>query len=289
MAVTTFVPQVWGAAVLTALSESLTYGSERCTNRDYDGDVSEYGGSVKITTAGDVTIGDYTAYVPYTPAQASTTTVDLPINQRKFWNFMLDDVDRAQVRNDGDLIGKLSARAAHQLRNTADKYVAAQMAAGVAVGNQIAEQTIAPTAFVDAYDKVLLPLRQKLSDASVPTEGRFLVVTPAFHNLLLKDSRFIAAGDGTSAEVRQNGYVGRAAGFDIFETTAANAPDGPGAGAGKLIVAGHPSATTYAEQISKVEAVRMTDRFTDQMRGLHMYGALVIRPTALATADVVVS
>ncbi|MFF0398276.1 N4-gp56 family major capsid protein [Streptomyces sp. NPDC005248] len=283
MAVSSFVPTVWGSAVLTALDESLTYGSERCSNRDYDGDVSEYGGTVKITTAGDVTIGDYVPYTAYTPGQASTTTVDMPINQRKFWNFMLDDVDRAQVRDDGDLVGKLSARAAQQLKNTADAYVAAQMAAGVAAGNQIAELTV--TTAADAYDKVILPLRQKLSEASVPTEGRFLIVTPAFHTKLLGDARFVAAGDGTSDAVRQNGFVGRAAGFEIFESV--NAPNGPGVGAGKLIMAGHPSATTYAEQISKVEAVRMTDRFTDQMRGLYLYGALVIRPTALATADVV--
>jgi hypothetical protein len=283
MAVNSFVPTVWGAAVLTALSESLTYGSERCSNRDYDGDVSEYGGTVKITTAGDVTIGDYVPYTAYTPGQASTTTVDMPINQRKFWNFMLDDVDRAQVRDDGDLVGKLSTRAAQQLKNTADRYVAAQMAAGVAAGNQIAELTVSTA--TDAYDKVLLPLRQKLSEASVPTEDRFLIVTPAFHNKLLADNRFVAAGDATAADVRQNGFVGRAAGFDIFESV--NAPDGPGAGAGKLIVAGHPSATTYAEQISKVEAIRMPDRFVDQLRGLYLYGSLVIRPTALATADVV--
>ncbi|MET8124194.1 N4-gp56 family major capsid protein [Streptomyces sp. NPDC005065] len=283
MAVSSFVPTVWGSAVLTALSESLTYGSERCSNRDYEGDVSEYGGTVKITTAGDVTVGDYVPYTAYTPGQASTTTVDMLINQRKFWNFMLDDVDRAQVRDDGDLVGKLSARAAQQLKNTADAYVAAQMAAGVAVGNQIAELTV--TTAADAYDKVVLPLRQKLSEASVPTEGRFLIVTPAFHTKLLGDARFVAAGDSTGAEVRQNGFVGRAAGFEIFESV--NAPNGPGAGAGKLVMAGHPSATTFAEQISKVEAIRMPDRFVDQMRGLFLYGALVIRPTALATADVV--
>ncbi len=47
-------------------------------------------------------------------------------------------------------------------------------------------------------------------------------------------------------------------------------------------------AFTYAEQIVSVEAQRMERRFADMVKGLHVYGGKVIRPTALVAADVVI-
>ena len=48
------------------------------------------------------------------------------------------------------------------------------------------------------------------------------------------------------------------------------------------IMAGHPSAITYAAQLTKVEALRPQLRFADAVKGLNLYGALVVRPQNLA-------
>jgi len=45
-------------------------------------------------------------------------------------------------------------------------------------------------------------------------------------------------------------------------------------------------AWSYAEQISSVEGYRPQARFADAVKGLHLYGAKVVRPTALAVAPV---
>lgn len=58
------------------------------------------------------------------------------------------------------------------------------------------------------------------------------------------------------------------------------------AGGGQVAIAGSRIATTYAEQINKVEAFRPEKRFADALKGLHLYGAKVIRPEALVTASV---
>jgi hypothetical protein len=60
-------------------------------------------------------------------------------------------------------------------------------------------------------------------------------------------------------------------------------------GGGQVAVAGSSIATSYAEQIAKVEAFRPQKRFADALKGLHLYGSKVVRDTALATADVTVS
>ena len=54
---------------------------------------------------------------------------------------------------------------------------------------------------------------------------------------------------------------------------------------GGLAIAGHMVATTYAEQIVSVEAMRLHNVFADGVRGLHVYGAAVTRPTAIAVAE----
>jgi hypothetical protein len=48
------------------------------------------------------------------------------------------------------------------------------------------------------------------------------------------------------------------------------------------IIAGHPMAISFAEQINKVEAFRPERRFADAMKGLHLYGAKLVRNTAIA-------
>jgi len=52
------------------------------------------------------------------------------------------------------------------------------------------------------------------------------------------------------------------------------------------IIAGHSMALTFAEQINKTEAYRPESSFSDAIKGLHLYGAKVVRPEALAVQDV---
>jgi hypothetical protein len=60
---------------------------------------------------------------------------------------------------------------------------------------------------------------------------------------------------------------------------------GTGGAVSNFVVAGHQIATTYAEQINKVEAYRPQNSFADAIKGLHLYGAKVARPEALAVMD----
>ncbi|MFF8942564.1 P22 coat protein - protein 5 domain protein [Streptomyces sp. NPDC014864] len=279
MALTNFVPEVYAASTLAALDEALAYGSDGVTNRDFEGEVSEFGGSVVINTVADPTIEGYTPYTDMTGGNAATSPQTMNIDQRKAWSLNIDDVDRAQARDDADFVAKVSARAAHLLAKTADAYIAAQMASAVTPGSEVTVDAAA-----DAYD-LLVDLRTELSENETPIEGRWVVVTPAFHGFLLKDPRFVSSGDALGGVTRSNGVVGNAAGFTVLESN--QVPNGPGAGAGRLLIAGHGVATTYADQITKVEGLRHPKQFVDILRGLHVYGAKVVRPEALVARDVI--
>ena len=117
-----------------------------------------------------------------------------------------------------------------------------------------------------------------LDEDKVPATGRWVIVPPWFHGLLLNDAKFVATGGSNAEATLRNGMIGEAAGFSIIKSN--NVPNTTGAK--YRIVAGHPMAWSYAEQISSVEAYRPERRFADAMKGLHLYGAKIVRATCLA-------
>ncbi|WP_228979702.1 N4-gp56 family major capsid protein [Streptomyces sp. DH12] len=283
MAISAFKPEVWNADLLVALEKSLVYAAPGVVNREYEGDIAQYGDTVHIVGLADPTIGNYTPHVDIVIEDVDDTDSTLVIDQAKYFAFEVDDVEKRQAMNGGAVLTEQARKAAYKLRDVADQYVAGLMAAGVDAGNLIAEQTLAAPA--DAYD-LLVDLGVVLDEDNVPEERRWAVVTPAFYGLLLKDDRFVSTGDAAAAATRANGRVGEAAGFTIHKSN--NAPNGPGAGAGKLVIAGYNGAVTYAEQINKTEATRKEKGFADIVKGLHLYGAKVIRSTGIAAADVII-
>jgi len=129
----------------------------------------------------------------------------------------------------------------------------------------------------NAYE-YLVDLGVKLDENNVPTTGRFTIVPAWFHGLLLKDDRFVRSGTTTGDQRLMNGEVGEAAGFTILKSN--NVPNTTGTK--YKIIAGHRMATAYVEQILDVQTYKPEKRFGDAVKGLHVYGAKVVRPTALA-------
>jgi len=283
MTVANFRPTIWSARILTNLSRTTV--ASGIVNRDYEGDTAN-AEAVKITSIVDPTITAYTG-ADMTPEDIDDATRTLSLDQKKAFNFYLDDVDKAQVANSGALMAAAIDRASYGLRNALDSYILGLLAAGASDSgpdHDVAEATISTAS--GAYD-ALVNWAVLLDEADVPEENRFAVVSPKFHGLLQKDSRFIAAGDAAGAGVRADGRIGFAAGLEVFKSN--NLPAGPGAGAGTYQIVGSRYACTLAEQINKVEAYRAEKSFKDGVKGLHVYGAKVTRPTALVAADVIVS
>ncbi|MDX2077852.1 MAG: P22 phage major capsid protein family protein [bacterium] len=279
MAITHFIPTVWAASLLAALDGALVYAQEEVCNRDYDGDIQGVGDKVKINSIGDVTIKSYTKNTDIdAPQELTSAQQELVINQAHYFNFAVDDVERVQSKP--DVLQEAMRRSAHGLRNTADSYVAGLMKDGVAVGNTIGSDTTPKTdlgTIGNAYN-YLVDLAVLLDKTDTPDFGRFVIVPPWFHGLLLKDDRFIKTGSDLSADILRNGQVGEAAGFRILKSN--NVPNT--ANAKYKIIAGHSVATSYVEQILEVQAFRPERRFSDAIKGLHVYGAKVVRANSLA-------
>ncbi len=273
----TFIPTVWAARLLTALEKSLVYGQRGVCNRDYEGEIREAGNTVKIGSVGDVTIGDYTKDTDIDDPEVLTDSdLTLVIDQQKYFNFYVDSIDRAQ--QNVNVLDTAMRHSAWGLREKADAFLATTMDAAVPTGNKIGSVTTPKVPTKDDAYEYLVDLGVLLDEADVPLEGRFVVVPAWFHGLLLKDERFVKAGTSRSDSALANGEVGEAAGLSILKSN-----NDPNTTAPKYtLIAGHSIATAYVEQIVDLQTYQPEKRFGDAVKGLHVYGSKVVRPTALA-------
>jgi len=281
MAVTNFVPDIWSAQIQVALRKKQV--AANLVNRNYEGEIRRMGDSVKITSIDDVTIGSYTAHTDIDWEAIDDSTRTLTINQAKYFAIQLDDIEKAQAVDGGAALNQAIDNATYQLRDAADTFLLAAMNTAVQGGaNDLGTVPIHTTA-KNLYD-TFVDLAVTLDVDNVPEEGRFAVVSPSLHGRLLKLDTFITPGDQAAPAARLNGFIGSIAGLDIYKSN--NMPAVTDVNAtGGLAIAGHMVATTYAEQIVSVEAMRLHNVFADGVRGLHVYGAAVTRPTAIAVAE----
>lgn len=281
MSIASFVPEVWSKKLLSSLKKSHVFGAPDVVNTDYEGEIAEAGDTVQINSVSRPTISTYVPGVTsITPEQLTTAQRTLVVDQAKYFAFEVDDVDKRQAS--GDVMSEALVEAGYGLRDVADIYLEALMRAGVASANALGTVAVPTGTPTNAYDNLLIPLSVLLDEANVPAEGRFAIVPPWVHGRLRRDDRFIRAdASGQTSVTARGGVVGEAAGFTVKVSN--NCP--LLTGDDYSVIAGHKMATSYAEQINKTEAYRPEDSFSDAIKGLHLYGAKVVRPTALATAS----
>lgn len=281
MAVTTFIPELWSARLLYALDKS--HVATNLVNRNYEGIIANQGDTVHINSIGAITVKDYTKNTDIAAPDALTTTDQtLVIDQCKYFNFQVDDVDKVQAA--GDMIDTAMGRAAYALADVSDAFLLKTIANGVASANKIgAKATLTALTASNVYENIV-KMRTLLDKANVPTTGRTIVVPPEVYALLLLDDRFAKSGSDSGQNALLNGMVGRVAGFDVFmSNNCVSGTDGSsGSTAYFVITAQVASATTYAEQIIKTEGYRMESRFADGVKGLHVYGAKVTDGSQIA-------
>lgn len=273
MSVATFIPEVWSARLISHLDKNHVFAN--LVNRDYEGEISEYGDTVHIGSIGNITIKKYNKTDIDDPEELSMSDQTLVIDQGEYFNFGIDDVDAAQVR--APLMDKAMARAAYGLSDAVDKFLADKMAteAGIQIGSTGAPIDFS-TGATKAYD-TLVQVKVAMDKANIPKAGRWIVVPPEFEGLMLLDPRFATSFGPEANDRLVNGLVARGAGFDIYVSNNVKF------GAGKYeMIASTNETTTYAEQIIKTEAYRPEKRFKDAIKGLHVYGAKVTQGAGIA-------
>lgn len=264
------------------------------------------GDTVRITGIGDITVSDYTKDTDIAAPQALTDAAStLTIEKAKYFNLALDDVDQRQAAAK-DIFDTASERAAYQIADSIDSYIAG-FYTNVSSANTLGSSGSPITPVVPTNTNVgngttvydyLVQLNQLLTQSLLPKTGRYVVVPPWITTLLMTDIRFtgfnteaarqsllsgkLDASDGKLGDA----FVGRINGMDVYESNNATHLSGTAGitGSTDVLFGGHVMGMTYAENLVTVEKYRPPYRFADALKGLHLFGAKVTRPAALAVA-----
>lgn len=275
MAVTNFIPEVWAASILENFHNQAVLTG--LTNREYEGQLTS-GSKIHIPGIVDVTVKDYKTGVakdadnnpiPRTtePDEVADTGIDLSVDQEKSFDFLVDDIDRAQSKYSFDAY---TESAAIGLVEDAETYLTTKVATG---GTAVTGLT-APTDWASAY-AVVLGVRGALTAAKVPQSQRVLLINAKFEQFLLSDGSKLTAFDkSNTTDGLREATIGRLLGFDVITTPWLDNTNATAIGLWTPAVA-------YVSQVDKMESMRAEKKFADRVRGLHVYGAGILRPTAV--------
>lgn len=275
MSIQSFIPTVWAAGLLKTLRDEHVY--KQCTNQDYEGEVGDYGSSVKINSLGRVTTFAVTRNADITAAEELDMEGQyLIIDTARGFNFAVDDIDKRQAR--GEFMSEAMTEAAWSLAEDADNYIGSLIQAGA--GLTVTAATVGVGAGeTSLYDKIV-EMGLALDETNTPPNGRWVVVPMWAHAMLKVDERFTGFGTDRSRATIRGEAIGMIDNFTIYKSN-----NVPRDSSEYSILAGYKGAVTFAEQIKKTEAYQPHLRFNDAVKGLHVYGGKVTRPSNLVRFD----
>jgi hypothetical protein len=293
-----FMPSVYSKKVLNFFRKASV--AEAITNTDYSGEINAYGDSVKIIKEPEITVYTYERGADVTQTKLTDQETTLIVDTANAFKFIVDDIETAMSQVNFKEVAASSA--AYALRDAFDEGVIAKIIAGVSASSpnhvlgsdsatDLAAGTFDGTGNLDIgfgsseHDPldVMAYMARLLDEQNIPEENRWFLAPPSFYEQLSQSSSKLMSVDFNAGQGGiRNGLVssGKLRGFDMYKSNNIAAASNA---AGKIIC-GHMSSTATAQTITSTEVIRDPDSFGDICRGLHVYGAKVLRPEALVSA-----
>lgn len=258
------------------------------TNTDYQGEIADYGDTVKIILEPDVTVEEYKRGKQVTAQDLVDEELVMVIDKANAFSFKVDDLEKKQSHMNWESMA--ADRAGYRLKNAMDAEVLNHIATNAenVLGTASAPITVGfVTGSSFSPAGILNRTRRLLEELDVPEENRWFVADPVFYEALGDESSKLINRDYADGNILRNGKVveGEVRGFSLYQsnnlTKVGTGPLGTGSGNYGWILCGHKSAVSTAEQINKTEKFRDPDSFADVVRGLHYYGRKILRQESL--------
>ena len=268
MAIVNFQQTYWSKKIQKQL-ETITSLKNHC-DFEFEGEIKQ-ASRVKILGVVRPTIRTYIPGTPITREQGKDTSMFLDINQYRYFNFDVEDIDKAQ--SVPGLIENLSKEATAGLSEQADKYVAEIIVADKE--NLASAESTDISATTDGGIALLEGGFRKLYENNCKvTDSYFLELTPEWYTILRPE---IIELDTNNSDLIKKGFVGKYGNALIsIENLLGTWNDGTRDT--KLAMLRTSKAVAFAGQIDKVEAYRPQDGFSDAIKGLYVFGARIVRP-----------
>ena len=292
-----FLPSIYSKKVLNFFRKASVV--EAITNTDYAGEITAFGDSVKIIKEPVISVSDYTRGSDTTATKLTDQELTLVVDSAKAFKFIVDDIETKMSHVNFKEVA--SSSAAYALKDSYDAAVLAVMFAGLSASspNHILGADSATDLGAGVFDgsgaadlgqsgetdplDLMARMARLLDEQNVPEEGRWFVASPDFYEVLGQSSSKLLSVDFNAGQGSiRNGLVssGKLRGFDMYKSNNIAATSNA---AGKCL-AGHISSTATAQTIISTEVLRDPSSFGDIVRGLHVYGAKVLRDEAIVGA-----
>ena len=292
-----FLPSIYSAKVLNFFRKASVV--EAITNTDYSGEINAYGDSVKIIKEPVISVSDYTRGSDTTATKLTDQELTLVVDSAKAFKFIVDDIEANMSHVNFKEVATSSA--AYALRDSFDSAVIESMFSGCSAStpNHILGADHADKLGAGVFDgtggvdlglsgetdplDLMARMARLLDEQNVPEEGRWFVAGPDFYEQLGQSGSKLLSVDFNAGQGSiRNGLVssGKLRGFSMYKSNNIAATSNA---TGK-VRAGHMSSTATAQTIISTEVLRDPSSFGDIVRGLHVYGAKVLRDEALVSA-----
>lgn len=279
-----YIPEIWSGKTLIKFYTATVFAA--ISNTDYEGEIKKHGDTVHIRTTPDVTIRNYTVGQKLVRERPAPGKVDLLINHGKYYSIAVNSVEKHQ--SDINYIEKWTDDAGQQMKIAIDADILEDVYAdanaynkGNTAGKKSGSIQLGATGAFATVDKTnildyIVDMGTCLDENDIPETQRFLVIPAIFCGMIkksdLKDASL--SGDGTS--IMRNGRIGIIDRFEIYSSNQI-ATTLDGATTVHNCIFGHPSALTFASQLTENRVIPNPDDFGDIMEGLQVFGYEVIK------------
>ncbi len=284
MSFANFIPTVWAEGIQRDLERSCVF-VEDC-NREYEGDVKEKGESVKILGVGKPTIrtldkSNRNGNIE-SAEEIEDTSVIMYINQIRYFNYMVGDIDKAQAS--GKIMDALSKETTEGLANAQDKYIA-DMAQDKTVKKLYNAAKLVTSGASDASAKnvlyVLDEALERLYENDVNSNTEIVVtVSPRFYTLF---KQAYITRDTDNSDILKNGRVGR---YGNVTVKMSNNVSRSADKSEDHIMIRTKRAIAFACPFVHTEAYRPESKFADAVKGLILFDGKIVRPKEMIDINV---
>jgi hypothetical protein len=231
-------------------------------------EIKKKGDAVYFEGLADPTIATYTgADITYEGLHDSRIT--LLVDKADYYGFKVTDIEKVQAEM--DLKTSQVQRAAYGLARACDVYITGLYAQAGTVATPSTPTVVTIMSVIAQYQQIL-------AENNVPLSEMWMIIPPWVKTKLMLG--------GIKFQIK-NGVNGT--GSSLFtdelglEIHVSNAVKNTGSIASPVsyILAGSKNAIAFADQITDTEEIRLEKTFDTACRGLHTYGAKVIKPLEL--------
>lgn len=284
----TFIPEIWSGKLVEKFYDATVFGE--IANTDYEGEISKMGDKVNIRTTPTIQIHDYQKGGTLQVQRPESPNVTLVIDKAKYFNFVVDDIDRFQ--SDIALMDDWSGDAGEQMKIVVDTDILGTIYAdahadnkGLTAGRKSHAYNMGVTGTPLALTPAtaldfLIDAGSVADEQNWPETGRWMVIPVWLRNYLMKSDLKNASITGDERSVMRNGRIGMIDRWMLYVSN--NLPTvQDGANLCYHVIFGHKSALTFASQMTETDSLKAESTFGTLVRGLNVYGYEVIKPEAL--------